>query len=60
MWEYEIAVFKRIGEEDSEAEQENVMNLLGDEGWELVTVAVQSPSMAYAYFKRMRRTPTGP
>ena len=52
-WEYEIAVFSNLGEEGSEEKQENVLNMFGDDGWELVAVSVQADK-AFAYFKRSK------
>ncbi len=54
-WEYEIAVFSAPGEEGFEEKQENVMNMFGADGWELVAVAVQADK-AFAYFKRSKVT----
>ncbi len=55
IWEYEIAVFSDTAEDGSEEKQENVLNIFGEDGWELVGVAVQA-GRVFAYLKRSKGT----
>lgn len=55
-WEYQIRFESPILTSNRKAKEER-LNIMGEEGWELVSWVEATPLLAYAIFKRPKQQP---